>query len=142
VVALGSDGSTVGWLGTVGVLAPGAVTGALLGWAEFVRRSGRPRHVRLLVLAPLTVAAVAVGAIAVAPAASLDALSASASQSMWAALLNASLLATLVVATALCLVGGSPREPSPGRADDAGTSGAPEQAVARSSEVCDLPGTR
>jgi hypothetical protein len=104
MVALGSDGSTVDWLGTFGgVLLPGTVTGALLGWAEFARRSGRRRDVRLLALAPLTMAAITVGGIAVAPAASLDALSASAAQSVWAALLNASLLATLVLATALCL---------------------------------------
>jgi hypothetical protein len=144
MVALGSDGSTVGWLGTVGVLAAGAVTGALLGWAEFARRSGRRRHVRLLVLAPLIMATITLVGIATAPAASLDALSASAPQSMWVALLNGSLLATLVVATALCLAraGGSPREPSVSRADDVGTSGAPEQSVARSSQVCNLPGTR
>lgn len=135
MVALGSDGSTVDWLGTFGgVLAPGAVTGALLGWAEFARRSGRPRHVRLLAPAPLAMAAVVVGAIAVAPAVSLDVLSASAPQSMWAALLNASLLTTLVIATALCLArtGGSPRESSLSRADDVGTSGAPEQSSVRS----------
>ena len=35
---------------------PGAVTGGLLGWAEYLRRVGPPRRWRLLALAPLTFA--------------------------------------------------------------------------------------
>jgi len=51
--------STVSWLGTFGyVLAPGAVIGALLGWAELERRRGRPR--RVLVWSPLLFVAVLV----------------------------------------------------------------------------------
>lgn len=54
--------STVTWAGTFGgVLAPGAVVGGLLGWAEWRRRAGRPpsgwlvASPALLGLAPLAV---------------------------------------------------------------------------------------
>jgi MFS family permease len=49
----GSD-SVFGWYGTFGaVLGSGAIVGGLLGWAEYIRRTGgRPRW-RLLALAPL-----------------------------------------------------------------------------------------
>lgn len=44
--------STIGWIGTFeGILLPGAVAGALLGWAEHLRRTGGRR--RWLVAAPL-----------------------------------------------------------------------------------------
>lgn len=57
MAAVLGDGSTVSWVGTFGwVLAPGAVIGALLGWAELERRRGRPH--RLLVWSPLLFAAV------------------------------------------------------------------------------------
>ncbi|NIH80235.1 hypothetical protein [Amycolatopsis viridis] len=47
--------STVTWYGTFGqILLPGAVTGALLAWAEHLRRTGGRRRWRLLALAPLT----------------------------------------------------------------------------------------
>jgi hypothetical protein len=43
------------WVGTFGwVLVPGVVTGALLGWAEHLRRTGGRRHRRWLACAPLT----------------------------------------------------------------------------------------
>ncbi len=46
--------STVGWLGTFeGILLPGAVTGALLGWAQHLRRSGDDRFRWRLAAAPL-----------------------------------------------------------------------------------------
>lgn len=49
--------TTVHWYGTfVQVLLPGVVTGALLGWAEALRRSGRGRGRRWLALAPLSFA--------------------------------------------------------------------------------------
>lgn len=46
--------TTVGWFGTFGgILLPGAVTGALLGRAEHLRRSGDDRFRRRLAAAPL-----------------------------------------------------------------------------------------
>jgi hypothetical protein len=43
------------WVGTFGwVLVPGTVTGALLGWAEHLRRTGDRRGRRWLACAPLT----------------------------------------------------------------------------------------
>jgi hypothetical protein len=57
MVALAGESSQFGWLGTFGaLLLPGAVTGALLGWAEHLRRTGGRRHWRLLGLAPLVLA--------------------------------------------------------------------------------------
>lgn len=50
----GADHQTT-WVGTFGwVLVPGVVTGALLGWAEHLRRSGGRHHWRWLACAPLT----------------------------------------------------------------------------------------
>jgi hypothetical protein len=51
--------SGVGWVNTFGfILLPGLLIGALLGWAEYLRRTGgRPRW-RLLVLSPLLFAAI------------------------------------------------------------------------------------
>lgn len=47
-------GSVVSWYGTFGeVLAPGVVTGMLLGWAEHLRRTGGRRGWRWLACAPL-----------------------------------------------------------------------------------------
>jgi hypothetical protein len=52
---IAGPGSTVEWAGTFGgILLPGLVTGALLGWAEHVRRTGGRRGWRWLALAPLT----------------------------------------------------------------------------------------
>lgn len=57
MVALAGEESTFGWAGTfVALLLPGAVTGALLGWAEHVRRTGGRRHWRWLALSPLVLA--------------------------------------------------------------------------------------
>ncbi len=47
--------SSVDWAGTFGgILLPGLVTGALLGWAEHLRRTGGRRGWRWLALAPLS----------------------------------------------------------------------------------------
>jgi hypothetical protein len=52
------SGSAVTWGGTFGwVLLPGVVVGALLGWAEYLRRSGGRRR-RWLAFSPLLFAAV------------------------------------------------------------------------------------
>jgi len=57
MVALAGQDSTFGWAGTfAALLLPGAVTGALLGWAEHLRRTGGRRHWRWLALAPLALA--------------------------------------------------------------------------------------
>jgi hypothetical protein len=55
MAAVAGPGSAVDWLGTFeGILLPGLVTGALLGWAEHLRRTGaRPGRRRWLALAPL-----------------------------------------------------------------------------------------
>ena len=46
--------SHVSWYGTfVQILLPGIVTGMLLGWAEYIRRTGGRRRWRWLSLAPL-----------------------------------------------------------------------------------------
>lgn len=51
--------STVSWSGTfVWILLPGAVVGALLGWAEHIRRTAGRRHWRWLALAPFAFTAV------------------------------------------------------------------------------------
>ncbi|TDO56796.1 hypothetical protein EV651_112183 [Kribbella sp. VKM Ac-2571] len=51
-------GSTVTWSGTFGwILLPGAVLGALLGWSEYLRRTGGRRR-RWLTFSPLLLAAV------------------------------------------------------------------------------------
>jgi hypothetical protein len=51
-------GSLVDWTGTFGwILLPGVITGALLGWAEFLRRTGGRRGWRWLALSPLVQAA-------------------------------------------------------------------------------------
>ena len=50
----GADHNTT-WVGTFGwLLLPATVTGALLGWAEHLRRTGGRRHWRWLACAPLT----------------------------------------------------------------------------------------
>ncbi|HLS45995.1 MAG TPA: hypothetical protein VK045_11220 [Ornithinicoccus sp.] len=57
MVELAGAKSAFTWSGTFGaLLAPGAVTGALLGWAEHLRRTGPPTGWRWLALAPLTLA--------------------------------------------------------------------------------------
>jgi hypothetical protein len=58
MVELAGSASTFGWSGTFGaILLPGVVAGALLGWAEALRRSGRVRRGwRWLALAPLAFA--------------------------------------------------------------------------------------
>jgi len=51
--------SAVTWSGTFGwILVPGVVTGVLLGWAEYLRRTGGRRGWRWLALAPLVFAGV------------------------------------------------------------------------------------
>jgi hypothetical protein len=58
-VAGADTGAT--WMGTFGwILAPGAVIGALLGWAEHLRRTGGRRGWRWLALSPLLFASVLV----------------------------------------------------------------------------------
>jgi hypothetical protein len=53
------DDSEVQWVNTFGfILLPGAVIGALLGWAEHLRRTGGRPHWRWLALAPLLFAAI------------------------------------------------------------------------------------
>jgi len=50
----GPGASVFGWYATfVGVLLGGAIVGALLGWAEYLRRTGGRPHWRLLALSPL-----------------------------------------------------------------------------------------
>ncbi|MDQ2662078.1 MAG: hypothetical protein M3Y52_09425 [Actinomycetota bacterium] len=54
---LAGGASRLEWYGTfVGVLAAGVITGALLGLAEYFRRTGGRRHWRWLALAPLAFA--------------------------------------------------------------------------------------
>jgi hypothetical protein len=49
----------VEWVGTfVWILLPGAIIGVLLGWAEYIRRTGGRRFWRWLALSPLLFAAV------------------------------------------------------------------------------------
>jgi hypothetical protein len=54
MIAIAGGASAFHWVGTFAqILLPGAIIGALLGWAEFMRRTGgRPRW-RLLALSPL-----------------------------------------------------------------------------------------
>jgi hypothetical protein len=54
----GADSDVDGVLTFVWLLLPGAVVGALLGWAEHIRRSGGRRRWRWLALSPLVFAAV------------------------------------------------------------------------------------
>jgi hypothetical protein len=50
---LAGSGSTISWYGTFGqVLMPGAIVGALLGWAESIRRTGGRPGWRWLAAAP------------------------------------------------------------------------------------------
>lgn len=57
MVHIAGPDSTFTWLGTfVGLLLPGAVVGALLGWAEHLRRTGGRPGWRRLALAPLLLA--------------------------------------------------------------------------------------
>lgn len=54
---LAGSSSGIHWFGTFGaVLLPGLITGALLGWAEHLRRRGGVSGWRWLALAPLTFA--------------------------------------------------------------------------------------
>jgi hypothetical protein len=56
----GAD-SSVSWAGTFGwILLPGVVTGVLLGWAEYLRRTGGRPGWRWLALSPLIFASVLV----------------------------------------------------------------------------------
>lgn len=55
MVGIAGPASTFDWVGTFeGILLPGAVTGALLGWAEHLRRTGDRPYRRWLALAPLS----------------------------------------------------------------------------------------
>jgi hypothetical protein len=68
----GAD-SVVHWPDTFGyVLLPGTVAGALLGWAEYLRRSGGRPHANLLALAPFVLWAVVVRDLITRPAQGLD----------------------------------------------------------------------
>jgi hypothetical protein len=50
--------STFDWAGTfLWILLPGVIVGMLLGWAEYLRRTGGRRHWRWLALAPFAFAA-------------------------------------------------------------------------------------
>jgi hypothetical protein len=54
MAALAGSGSEVAWYGTFAqILLPGVITGVLLGWAEYLRRTGGRRGWRWLALAPL-----------------------------------------------------------------------------------------
>jgi MFS family permease len=54
MVELAGHESVFTWGGTFGaLLVPGALTGGLLGWAEYRRRTGRRRGQAWLILAPL-----------------------------------------------------------------------------------------
>ncbi len=54
MAALAGAGSEVAWYGTFAqILLPGVITGVLLGWAEYIRRTGGRRGWRWLALAPL-----------------------------------------------------------------------------------------
>lgn len=54
MVELAGSESVFGWYGTfVGVLGSGAIVGALLGWADHIRRTGGRPHWRWLALSPL-----------------------------------------------------------------------------------------
>jgi hypothetical protein len=101
MVTLGSSGPSVAWVLLAGVVLPGAVTGALLGWAGFRRWGEGRRATPALAVGPLAMAAICVGAVVTAPAAGLDRLSDSDAHAAWAALLNGSLLATLGLAAVL-----------------------------------------
>ncbi|HEX6256525.1 MAG TPA: hypothetical protein VFZ70_12030 [Euzebyales bacterium] len=60
--------SGVEWVGTfVWILAPGVLAGALLGWAEHLRRTGGRRGWRWLATAPLLFAGVLVHGLVTAP---------------------------------------------------------------------------
>jgi len=60
--------SGVEWVGTFGwILVPGVLTGALLGWAEHLRRTGGRRGWRWLATAPLLFAGVLVHGLVTAP---------------------------------------------------------------------------
>lgn len=62
VEVAGPASSTFDWYGTFeGILLPGLVTGALLGWAEHLRRTGGRRGWRWLALAPLAFVAATPG---------------------------------------------------------------------------------
>lgn len=51
---IAGEDSVFGWYATfVGVLGGGAIVGALLGWADHIRRTGGRRRWRLLALSPL-----------------------------------------------------------------------------------------
>ncbi|TCC50876.1 hypothetical protein E0H75_11995 [Kribbella capetownensis] len=53
------DEAGVEWVGTfLWILLPGMLTGVLLAWAEYVRRTGGRRHWRWLALSPLLFTAV------------------------------------------------------------------------------------
>lgn len=53
------EDSSVSWSGTFGyILLPGLLIGLLLGWAEYLRRTGGRRRWRWLALSPLLFAAV------------------------------------------------------------------------------------
>jgi hypothetical protein len=65
---IAGSASSVEWVGTfVWVLLPGVLTGALLGWAEHLRRTGGRRGRRWLATAPLLFSGVLVYGMITAP---------------------------------------------------------------------------
>ncbi len=103
---LAGAGSDVGWYGTFAqVLLPGAVAGALLGWAEQIRRTGGrggwrrgPRWSRILlgVIALVPIPGWAIASSAFGPAFALTT-----PRGAWVALFFYSLIATLDLACAI-----------------------------------------
>lgn len=95
----GSSSSGIHWFGTFGaVLLPGLITGALLGWAEHLRRQGGVSGWRWLAFAPLT--------FAIAPMLEPGALTAFLTMGLGGgavgvALLGASLMVVLALAAAI-----------------------------------------
>ena len=68
MVEIAGSASSVEWVGTfVWILLPGVLTGALLGWAEHLRRTGGRRGWRWLATAPLLFTGVLVHGTITAP---------------------------------------------------------------------------
>jgi hypothetical protein len=99
---LDGPAAEVRWAGTfLGVLLPGVVTGALLGWAEHVRSTGGRRYGRWLTLAPLVLVAVLVGNLRPPGSGAGPGLALDTPHGAWVAVLALGLLATLAFAAAI-----------------------------------------
>lgn len=122
---LAGGASRLDWYGTfVGILGAGVVTGALLGLAEYFRRTGGRRHWRWLALAPLAFAILPMtmpdallalvtqglggGAIAVALTAIAGGFAVSGRGPLWARIVCGVVAAAIIVALVLTVpaVGG------------------------------------